>query len=184
MKTRPGDILWLRGVPRGWRIATGLAAGAAVGLGLVLVRVSNATSYLSNESETCINCHLMTHAYATWQRGSHGRVAVCNDCHVPHTNPVASWAFKARDGLRHSWVFTIRAEPQVLRLNPAAVPVVQGNCVRCHADPMQMVRLAAAEERVCWDCHRNVHGDVQSLSASPHVRRPQLPAAGLEWMKP
>jgi cytochrome c nitrite reductase small subunit len=129
-----------------------------------------------------MNCHVMTDAYATWQRGSHGRVAVCVDCHVPHTNPVAAYAFKASDGMRHSYVFTLRREPQVMHLSAGAVPVVQENCLRCHSDQFSMIRLAGISERKCWDCHAHMHGKVQSLSASPEVLRPQLPTAGLPWM--
>ena len=96
------------------RRAIYLLAGLAAGLALFIARISNAASYLSDAPQTCINCHVMTDAYASWQRGSHGKVAICNDCHVPHSNPVAKYAFKASDGLKHSYVFTFRLEPQVL----------------------------------------------------------------------
>ena len=88
------------------------------------------------------------------------------------------WTFKAHDGLRHATMFTLRLEPQVLRLSAGAVHVVQGNCLRCHADQFAMVRLADTAERKCWDCHANVHGEVHSLSASPDALRPPLPRAG------
>jgi cytochrome c nitrite reductase small subunit len=175
--------LLLRPLSRGWRTAIFAALGVAVGLAVLVARVSNAASYLTNAPETCMNCHVMTDAYASWQRGSHGRVAVCTDCHVPHGNLVAKQAFKARDGLRHAAIFTARAEPQVLRLSAGAVPVVQANCVRCHADQFAMIRLFDTDERTCWDCHTGVHGEAQSLSASPHLLRPKLPSAGLDWMK-
>lgn len=175
---------WLTLAPLG-RLRLGLFVllGAAAGAAMVVARIANATSYLSDAPETCINCHVMTNSYATWQRGSHARDAVCNDCHVPHANPVATWAFKGYDGTKHSYVFTFRLEPQVLRLSEEAVHVVQANCVRCHLDQLTMVRLAEAEERTCWDCHMEIHGRARSLSSSPHVRRPELPSAGLDWMK-
>lgn len=166
----------------GWRAAVFAAAGAAVGAALVVARIANATSYLSESPEACINCHVMTDAYASWQRGSHGLVAGCVDCHVPHSNAVAGYAFKGRDGARHSWVFTLRREPQVLRLSAGAVPVVQSNCVRCHGRQLEMVRLAPVGERPCWDCHNNVHGRVQSLSSSPEGLRPPLPRAAPAWL--
>ena len=160
------------------RIPALIAIGAVLGLLGVTVRASNTASYLSNDAQTCINCHVMNNAYATWLRGSHGRRAVCNDCHVPNLNPVGKMAFKAMDGARHSAVFTLHNEPQVLRLNENAVPVVQGNCLRCHANQFFMVRLADTAERPCWDCHP-VHGHVQSLSASENSRHPALPKAGI-----
>ena len=168
-------LRWIRRIVdrmAGGRLGLAIAAlsGVAVGLGLLAFQVSNAKSYMSDAPEACINCHVMDNAYATWRSGSHGKVAVCNDCHVPHDNPVARTLFKARDGLKHSAVFTLRVEPQVLRLAEGATEVVQGNCVRCHRDQLGMVRVAAPGERRCWDCHENVHGDVRSVSSSPNVR--------------
>ena len=152
-------------------------------MGLLVVRISNAASYLSNAPETCMNCHVMTDAYASWQRGSHGKVTVCNDCHVPHDNILAKSAFKAMDGAKHSAIFTARAEPQVLQLSKGAVPVMQQNCVRCHGDQFQMIRLADSTQQTCWSCHTNIHGDVHSLSASPQQLRPALPKAGINLKK-
>jgi cytochrome c nitrite reductase small subunit len=166
-----------------WRAIIFITLAVALGLAVIDARISNFASYLSDAPETCINCHVMNDAYATWQRGSHAHVAICNDCHVPHSNVAAKYAFKARDGFKHSYVFTLRQESQVLRLSRPALGVVQSNCIRCHTHQLQMVRLAGVSERKCWDCHDNIHGPVRSLSASPHVRHPQLPYAGLFWMR-
>jgi len=157
--------------------------GSAFGLGLCVAWISNAASYLSNAPETCINCHVMTDAYVSWQRGSHARSAVCNDCHIPHQNLLAKTAFKAFDGMKHSAVFTFRLEPQVLRLSNWASPVVQDNCLRGHQGLFQDISHAAAAARSCWDCHQNFHGSVQSLSASPQSLRPPLQNAGLDSFK-
>jgi len=178
-KMSVGDILSLAWLPEPWRVPITVAAALCLALGLAVVRASNATAYASDDVAACLNCHVMTNAHGTWMRGSHGRVAGCNDCHVPHGNPVATYAFKARDGLRHSTVFTLRTEPQALRLSDGAVPVVQENCVRCHGNQLSMIRLAGFTERTCWSCHENIHGDARSLSSSPFVRRPALPPAGL-----
>lgn len=180
---RVKSILTLAGLPRAWQVCIYVLVGVAVGAGLFVARIANAASYLSDRPETCMNCHVMSDAYASWQRGSHRYVAVCTDCHVPHSNMVAKYAYKGRDGLKHSYVFTMRREPQVMDLSAGAVPVVQANCVRCHSDQLAMIRLAGAEERRCWDCHENIHGSVRSLSASPPSLRPGLPDAGLDWMK-
>jgi cytochrome c nitrite reductase small subunit len=166
-----------------WRMPVFIALGLAVGLGITVARIANARSYMSDDPEACINCHVMTDAYVTWQRGSHARAAVCNDCHVPHSNAVAQYAFKGQDGMRHSWVFTMNSQPQVLRLSAGAAPVVQANCERCHGDLLAMVRLATSAERRCWDCHTNFHGEVQSLSASPRDLRPSLKSIVPQWMR-
>jgi len=175
---------WLEPLPAPWRYAAFMLGGMACGLGLVVAHLSRAGSYLQDRPEACLNCHVMNNAYATWQHGSHRQAAACGDCHLPHQNPVTTLAFQIRDGLRHAFVFTFRLEPQVLELSAGARPVVQENCLRCHANRFLMVRLAAAAERRCWDCHDGAHGRVISLSATPHARHPPLPDAGLEWMKP
>ncbi len=173
------DLLTLRRIPAGVRLLVFAAAGVAVGMAVLVAHVSRATSYLSDVPETCLNCHVMEDAYASWRRSSHGPVTTCTDCHLPHQNPVARLAHKARGGLWHSYVFTFRLEPQVLRLAHYSHSVVQENCLRCHHDQIQMVRLAGVTERRCWDCHAVPHGPVSSLSSSPDALRPPLPQAGL-----
>ena len=138
---RVKSIVTLSGLPRFLQIGVYSLVGAGVGLAVLLARIANATSYLSDAPQTCINCHVMTDAYASWQRGSHGRVAVCIDCHAPHENLVAKYAYKARDGLKHSYIFTRRSEPQVLNLSAPAMPVIASNCLRCHSQ--QVMRVAA-----------------------------------------
>ncbi len=177
------SIVTFAGLPRPLQIGVYSLVGVALGLALVLVRIANAASYLSDQPQACINCHVMTDAYASWQRGSHGRVAVCIDCHVPHSSPLAKYAYKAQDGLKHSYVFTARKEPQVLTLSARAAPVVQANCMNCHSHQVSIIGAVEGFERRCWDCHQGIHGKVRSLSASPETLRPGLPDAGLEWMK-
>jgi len=175
------NLLTLGFISPGWRIAVFIALGIVVGMSVVVARMANVTSYMNNEPETCINCHVMDDSYATWRHGSHANVAVCNDCHVPQDNFIASWAFKSQDGMKHSYVFALRNEPQVLHLSPEAVQAVQGNCIRCHSDQIQMIRTAELQERNCWDCHQNIHGQNRSISGSPHSIRPDLPSVG--WDK-
>lgn len=174
------SLLGLSGLPRFWQALIYCLVGLIVGAGLVIIRISNAVSYLSDSSQTCINCHVMTDAYASWQRGSHGRVASCNDCHVPHDNIVSKYAFKAMDGTKHSTIFTLGMEPQVLHLSTMARPVVQTNCLRCHQNQFEMIRLSDSTQQACWNCHTNIHGSVHGLSASPPELRPQLPKTGLK----
>lgn len=165
-------------LPRKWRIPCFAAFGVFAGLGLTTVHVSRAASYMTDDPEACVNCHVMTVQYATWQRSSHANVATCNDCHVPHTNVLEKYAFKARDGAYHSTIFTLRLEPQAITMSSAAIPVVEANCRRCHAELVSEVHLRQWQEgdNRCWDCHREVpHGRMRSLSAVPRVMTPQLP---------
>src|SRR5512132_4191003 len=118
--------------PPTWRVPVIVALGVLTGIGLLILRLSNAVSYLSDEPRTCVNCHVMAPQYATWQHSSHMRVATCTDCHVPHDNAIRTYAFKAQDGMPHAYVFTFRLEPQVIQIKDAGKAAVQENCIRCH----------------------------------------------------
>ncbi len=173
------SILTLNFVSPAWRVPCWIMLGIAVGMAGVVAQVSRATSYLSDSPETCINCHVMNAEYESWQKSSHANVTNCNDCHVPHDNPVSKMAFKARDGLYHSYIFTTRQEPQVIRLSKGAIPVVEANCRRCHQNQVDEIHLATPvkTDHRCWDCHREVpHGRVHSLTATPRVNVPDLPS--------
>jgi cytochrome c nitrite reductase small subunit len=173
------SVVGLRLLAPAWRLPAFALLGVAAGMGVLVLQISRAASYLSDQPETCMNCHVMTTQYVTWQHGSHATVATCNDCHVPHDSVVRHYAFKAKDGLWHATVFTMRWEPQVIRLSQAAVPVVEDNCRRCHAQVIENVSVTAHKggDLRCWQCHREVpHGSVRSLSATPGVFQPRLPS--------
>lgn len=169
----------LKFLPPGMRMPGYFMLGLLLGMTLLLLQISRATSYLSDSPETCMNCHLMSDAYLSWKHSSHAEVAVCNDCHVPHTSFPREYAFKAHDGLRHATIFTLEMEPQSIRLSEGAIPAVQENCVRCHEQRVAEVsacRYVQGDLR-CWDCHREVpHGRVHSLSASPKTFIPKMPS--------
>jgi cytochrome c nitrite reductase small subunit len=177
--------------PPGWQLPVIILLGIIVGLGLYIMRISNAPSYLSNKSETCINCHVMNPQYATWNHSSHREVATCVDCHVPHDNIFNTYYFKGKDGLRHAKVFTMRAEPQVIFIKEEGKHVVQQNCVRCHekliADNPVIANFETSvhfrTERSCIECHRETpHGRVNSLSSVPDARVPKLGSVIPKWL--
>jgi cytochrome c nitrite reductase small subunit len=178
--------------PPEWRLPVLLLVGIFAGLGAFVLYVSNAVSYLSDDPRACVNCHVMAPQYATWQRGSHGRGTTCNDCHVPHDNVLRTYLFKASDGLRHATMFTLRLEPQVIRIKEAGIGVVQENCIRCHDDLVHRVssgsltamHAAAGEGLLCWDCHREVpHGTVNSLASTPYARVPVPNPVTPAWLR-
>lgn len=164
--------------PQEWKVVVILVMGFLIGLVLFTLHISKATSYLSDDPKTCVNCHVMNTAYATWERSSHARVAKCTDCHVPHDNIVKKYLFKAKDGVRHSYVFTAKKEPQVIRMHEEGQRVVQNNCIRCHFNLIDQVsahkvtydKHLEGAGPLCWDCHRETpHGKVRSLSATPSI---------------
>ena len=171
-------FLGLSFLPFRARVLCFVGFGVLVGLGLVVAKVSRVTSYMSDDPATCVNCHVMRPEYASWRRSSHASVATCNDCHVPHDNKLHGLAFKARDGLYHSSIFTLRLEPEVIQLSSGAEPVVQSNCIRCHAATVQNIHCSVKdpEMRWCWSCHREgPHGRAHGLSTAPGSMDPELP---------
>ncbi|NBC82321.1 MAG: cytochrome c nitrite reductase small subunit [Bacteroidetes bacterium] len=178
--------------PDKWFVPVFFLVAIAVGMVFYLVYISKAHSYLSDEPETCVNCHIMAPQYATWSHSSHREVATCNDCHVPHDNIINKYYFKAKDGMRHATIFTLRREPQVIFIRDEGREVVQQNCVRCHQNLLVDDQLATYNthfnhqrtEKKCWDCHREVpHGRVNSLSSVPHARVPLPESPVPEWLK-
>jgi cytochrome c nitrite reductase small subunit len=179
--------------PPNWRIPVILASAVLIGVALLVLHIANATSYLSDSPRACINCHVMTTEYASWEKSSHARVATCNDCHVPQDNFIRTYAFKASDGLRHATMFTFRLEPQVIRIKEAGINVVQENCMRCHSHIIHKSWLTTevtlesrerGEAKFCWDCHREVpHGRVRSLSSYPAARVPEQEPILPEWLE-
>lgn len=174
-----------------WRIPVLILLGITIGLLLMILKVSNAVSYMSDDPAACMNCHVMTPQFATWQKSSHKNVATCNDCHVPHNNIIRTYFFKASDGLRHATMFTFRLEPEVIRIHKAGQTVVQENCIRCHNNLLSQVaaieytavKAIHGEGRLCWDCHRETpHGKVNSLSSVPFARVPELTPVMPEWI--
>jgi cytochrome c nitrite reductase small subunit len=134
----------------------------------------------------------MAPQYATWQHSSHRQWTNCNDCHVPHNNTFNKYYFKAKDGLRHASIFTIRGEPQVIFIKEEGAEVVHQNCIRCHEKQLTDAKLLSTvkdhkshtQDRKCWECHREVpHGRVNSLSSTPNAKVP-LPTSPIpEWLK-
>lgn len=178
--------------PSQWKFAVIILIGVGFGMSLLVIHLARADSYLSDNPSACVNCHVMAPYYATWERGSHGKITTCNDCHIPQNNVVNSYLFKARDGIQHSYVFTFRLEPQVIRLKQSSKDVVQQNCIRCHQDLIHPVSLRAISgksiiqkgEGYCWDCHRETpHGSVNSLTSTPYARVPQLSSPMPSWME-
>lgn len=178
--------------PPKWRLPVVIISGIFTGLALYTVYLSKAHSYLSDNPQTCVNCHIMSPQYATWSHSSHREVAHCNDCHVPQNNAVNKYYFKAMDGLRHSTMFTLRLEPQVIQIKPAGANAVHNNCVRCHENLIRDYRVEATspmhrairEGRRCVECHREVpHGRVNSLSSVPFARVPTPESPVPLWMK-
>lgn len=180
------------GPPENWRLTATILSAIILGLFIYIFYISKAHSYLSDDPKTCVNCHIMAPQYATWNHSAHREVTNCNDCHVPHDNVFNKYYFKAKDGLRHATMFTLRKEPQVIFIHEEGQEVVQQNCIRCHSnkitDSHVLARTdefhTARTERQCWECHRETpHGRVNSLSSVPDARVPVPESPVPDWLK-
>ena len=106
--SQTGWLLGLRFLAPRWQLPAFALLGVTGGMGLFVFHISRAASYLSDAPETCMNCHVMTTQYVTWQHSSHAEVATCNDCHVPHDFAGGQYALQgqgravARHGLHHA----------------------------------------------------------------------------------
>jgi len=179
--------------PRQLIIPLIILLGIAFGLFFYLTYVSRMGSYLKDDPSACVNCHIMAPYYQSWQKSSHQPWATCNDCHVPQDNFVKGYAFKAKDGLYHAAVFTLRAEPQVIRPRNESYGAIMENCIRCHTQlntefvktgMVKYAQVAKGEARACWDCHREVpHGGMSNLAMSPNAIVPLPESPVPSWLK-
>ncbi|MCK9617498.1 MAG: cytochrome c nitrite reductase small subunit [Lentimicrobiaceae bacterium] len=183
--------------PPQWRVPVIIALGIFTGFSAYIFYTSRAWSYLSDDPQACVNCHIMTPEYATWSHSSHKHITNCNECHVPHNNVFNKYFFKAKDGLYHASIFTLRAEPQVIHAKEASIKVIKENCERCHTDAVDNEKMLVAsvlrkdseeeekeEERLCWECHRETpHGRVHSLASTPYAFAPRPESPVPDWLK-
>lgn len=144
--------------------------GMFLGSGVYTFVSAHGTSYLSNDPAVCVNCHSMREEYDGWRHGSHHAVAVCNDCHLPHTNVISKLFVKASNGYHHSKAFTLMNYPEPIRIKPGNAEVLEANCIRCHSELTGELRahgtlgvstdpIQKADLYGCVRCHQEVgHG--------------------------
>lgn len=141
------------------RLSVALIAllGVLGGLGLFTFGYGQGASYLSNNPQSCANCHIMQDHFDSWEKSTHHHVAVCNDCHLPH-DPIGKWVVKADNGFFHSLAFTLDDYPEPLRIKPRNRRVTQHTCIHCHGDFVHdMLATQDDVEAVsCVHCHKDV----------------------------
>jgi cytochrome c nitrite reductase small subunit len=130
--------------------------GILAGLSLFTFTYARGTSYLSDDPQACMNCHVMRDQFEAWQRSSHARVAVCNDCHTPHSFP-DKWLVKALNGWNHSVAFTLDNFHEPIRIRDLNAEVAQANCVACHQTLVsQIIDHDPDQPMICTTCHGSV----------------------------
>jgi cytochrome c nitrite reductase small subunit len=140
--------------------------GLLLGIGGYTFLYAEALSYMSDDPEVCINCHIMQSQYDSWQKSSHHAVAVCVDCHLPH-DFVGKYIAKADNGWHHSKGFTLQDFHEPIMIKAPNARILQDNCLACHEDIVHELVVGVngpAEEVRCVHCHVTVgHGEVTGL---------------------
>jgi cytochrome c nitrite reductase small subunit len=142
-------------------VIVGVVLGLLVGLGLYTFVYAQGASYMTNDPAACVNCHVMNEQYDGWLKSSHRAVAVCNDCHAPHTF-FGKYATKAINGFWHSFAFTTGRFPDNIQITPRNQRITESACRSCHDDIVHAIDVSGrgADEAIsCVRCHGSVgHG--------------------------
>lgn len=138
----------------------GITIGAAAGVGAYTFIYARGASYLTNDPEACVNCHVMREQFDGWVKSSHRAVAVCNDCHTP-PGPVAKYVTKAQNGFWHSFAFTAGRFPDEIFITERNHVVTEKACRKCHDAIVQEIDVVHASRDLsdvlsCVRCHRAV----------------------------
>ncbi|MFN6964387.1 MAG: cytochrome c nitrite reductase small subunit [Pyrinomonadaceae bacterium] len=144
-------------------VIAAIGIGLAVGVSAYTFVYAKGYSYLSNDPNSCANCHVMNEQYNAWQKSSHHSVATCNDCHTPH-DVLNKYYTKASNGFWHSYYFTTNSFHEPIQITERNRQVTEASCRNCHQTMVESITAGAAarqhpemDEGVsCIRCHRSV----------------------------
>ena len=131
--------------------------GALFGIGFFTFGYAQGGSYLTNDPAACANCHVMRDQYEGWLKSSHGKVAVCNDCHTP-PGFFGKYTTKAVNGFYHSLAFTTQRFPDEIHITGRNFRVTEQACLKCHEEMVTGIRATRGHRAdvSCIQCHRTV----------------------------
>ncbi len=131
-----------------------VTSGAMLGVGFYTFGYAKGSSYLTDRPAACANCHPMRAEYESWMKSSHGKVAVCNDCHTPE-GLAAKYGTKALNGFFHSLAFTTNRFPDEIRITERSLRVARSACLKCHEDMVMGIRATRGHgaDVDCVQCH-------------------------------
>ena len=146
--------------------AAAVLTGILAGVGGYTFLYAEGFSYMSDAPEVCVNCHIMQPQYDSWQKASHSAVAVCVDCHLPHSF-FRKYLAKADNGWHHSKGFTLQDFHEPIMIKPPNARILQENCLACHNDLVHELTggvNGTADEVQCVHCHVEVgHGETTGI---------------------
>jgi cytochrome c nitrite reductase small subunit len=138
-------------------IALGVAVGFFLGIGGYTFIYARGYSYLTDDPQACVNCHVMQEQYSGWIASSHRAAAVCNDCHTPH-DFLGKYLTKTRNGFWHSFYFTTGRFPDPIQITSRNAGITERSCRSCHDTVVQAIDPTShgAAALSCVNCHRSV----------------------------
>ena len=116
---------------------------------------------LSVSPAFCASCHVMEEQHAAWSHAGAHRRSHCVDFHLPNGNPLVHYVWKSIDGMKDVVVFNSGMVPDRITLSEHGAKVVQGNCIRCHAEAVSQMDTT----RQCWGCHRQLRHRMTGMVA-------------------
>lgn len=135
-----------------------ILVGILFGLGCATFYYAKGHSYLSSDPAACVNCHVMRPQFDGWQKSSHHTVAVCADCHMPHSF-FGKYITKAENGYLHSKAFTLQDYPDAIQIREKSLRITNQACLHCHKDLTAEIsghKVTDTDPRMCSRCHANV----------------------------
>jgi cytochrome c nitrite reductase small subunit len=135
-----------------------IMVGMLAGIGLFTFGYARGSSYFTNDPKACANCHVMREQFESWTKSSHGKVAVCNDCHTP-PGLIGKYSTKALNGFFHSLAFTTQQFPDQIQITGRNFRVAEKSCLKCHVeivDQIRGVRGHNSQDVSCLQCHSRV----------------------------
>jgi cytochrome c nitrite reductase small subunit len=132
--------------------------GILIGVAMYTFIYAKGWSYLTNNPETCANCHIMQPQYDGWIHSSHRNNIGCNSCHTP-SDFIGKWYTKASNGFWHSFYFTSGTFHEPIQITKRSLKITEKRCQQCHeALTLGMHGGPRAQQngRWCTRCHSNV----------------------------
>jgi cytochrome c nitrite reductase small subunit len=134
--------------------------GTLLRVGAFTLHYGEGLSYFSTDPTACMNCHIMTPQFNSWQsmQPSHG---------LPH-DFIGKYIAKAENGWNHSKAFTTQDFHEPIQINEKNSQILQDNCLACHSqfvdDLVHSSNTGELGAVRCIHCHRSVgHGEKTGL---------------------
>jgi cytochrome c nitrite reductase small subunit len=142
-------------IRHGLAVALVILTGIMLGAGGYTFYYAQGYSYLSDDPDVCVNCHIMREQFDSWERSSHRARAACGDCHLPQ-DFFNKWRAKAENGYHHSVAFTIGNFQEPIRIKEGNSRILNENCLYCHGEFVSEITAhhdTEAMDRYCVRCH-------------------------------